>query len=123
MSLRRTDPFLKDQCRYGDNTCIVEKGKDRGKRGIIYEVTCNACREPIDPQNQVKESRKPGGQPRPNYVGMTRTSAHCRMPGHLSGLRAKSNSNPLHRHDVEGHLGEPQEYTARILASKRKHCH
>ena len=28
MSLRRTDPFLKDQCSYVDKTCIVEKGKD-----------------------------------------------------------------------------------------------
>ena len=45
MFLRRTDPFLKDQCRYGDPTCIVEKGKDCGIMGIIYEVTCNACRE------------------------------------------------------------------------------
>ena len=76
--------------------------------------------EPIEPQNKVKESRKPGGQARPNYVGMTRTSAHCRMQGHLSGQRAKSKSNPLHRHDVEGHQGEPQEYTARILASEQK---
>ena len=120
MSLRRTDPFMKEECRFGDETCMVEKGKDCGKMGVIYEVTCNACREPIDPQSQVKESRKPGGQPRPNYVGMTRTSAHCRMQGHLSGQRTKSKSNPLHRHDVEGHQGIPQQYSCRILASEQK---
>ena len=42
------------------------------------------------------------------------------MQGHLSGQRTKSKSNPLHKHDVEGHQGEPQQYTARILASEQK---
>ena len=55
-----------------------------------------------------------------NYVGKSRTSAHWRMQGHLSGQRSRSNSNPLYRHDVEGHEGIPQEYTARILATEGK---
>ena len=41
------------------------------------------------------------------------------MQGHLSGQRAKSNSNPLHRHDVEAHGGVPQQYECRILARER----
>ena len=44
---------------------------------------------------------------------------HCRMQGHLSGQRAKSKSNPLHRHDVEAHNGIPQLYKCRILARER----
>ena len=42
------------------------------------------------------------------------------MQGHLSGQRTKSKSNPLHRHDVEGHQGIPQQYSCRILASEQK---
>ena len=99
---------------------MVEGDKDCAKMGIIYEITCNSCMEPVNPGDKTKESRGPGGQARKNYVGMTRTSAHWRMQGHLSGQRAKSNSNPLHRHDVEGHQGVPQLYTTRILAVEGK---
>ena len=74
----------------------------------------------MDPDDTTKESRGPGGQNRKNYVGMTRTSAHWRMQCHLSGQRSKASSNPLHRHDVEGHQGVPQQYTTRILAQEGK---
>lgn len=87
--------------------------------GAIYEITCNACSETLD-LSKAKETRKPGGQGRPNYIGLTRTSVHCRTQGHLRGQKAKTKSNPLHRHDIEGHGGHPQEYTARIMARERQ---
>ena len=41
------------------------------------------------------------------------------MASHLKGQRAKSNSNPLYRHDRDHHHGEPQEYLTRILGRER----
>ena len=61
----------------------------------------------------------PGGQHRENYIGMTATSVHWRMQGHLSGQRAKSQNNPLHRHDEMRHQGVPQSYTTRIVRKER----
>ena len=57
---------------------------------------------------------------------MTRTSLHNRMLAHLKGQRMKSNSNPLHRHDLEVHQGTVQTYTSTVLATEAKivrlHC-
>ena len=66
-----------------------------------------------------KDNRGPGKQGKLNYIGMTSTSVHCRMQGHLSGQRAKLKSNPLHRHDQESHGGQEQKYTTRILRRER----
>ena len=55
-----------------------------------------------------------------SYVGMTMTSVHNRMYGHLSGQKYKHTSNPLYRHDIEYHNGCPQKYTTRILARDRR---
>ena len=41
------------------------------------------------------------------------------MLGHLEGKRSKSMKNPLYRHDVANHSGEPQEYTTRIILKEK----
>ena len=88
--------------------------------GAIYEITCSTCTEPVQGGGEAQESsRDPGGQPRYNYIGMTSTSVHCRMLGHLDGQKARSGSNPLHRHDTKVHNGEPQVYTTRIIRKER----
>ena len=116
--LRRSDPFKVEGCRFGDTKCFVEPGKDCTAMGAIYKITCKSCREKVDPPIS-KEPRDPGGQKLDNYIGMTTTSVHWRMAGHLKGQKAKSSSNPLHRHDQEAHGGEPQEYLTRILGRER----
>ena len=121
-SLKKTDPFRQETCRFLDPTCIVEKGKDCALMGCIYEITCDACEDPVDlttggPLD--KDTKDPGKQRRPNYVGMTSTSVHWRMQGHLSGQKSKSSGNPLWRHDSETHGGNPQTYTTRILRRER----
>ena len=113
--LRKTDPFFSQSCRFGDKSCIVEQKKDCSTMGIIYEITFNNCKDPIEGLEPTKESRSPGGQTRMNYVGMTSTSAHCRMTSHLAGQKSKSSHNPLFRHDRDSHEGIPQNYTMRIL--------
>ena len=89
--------------------------------GTIYEITCNECKEPVDPDSCLGQhrSKQPGGQPRHNYVGSSRTSLHQRMLAHMRGQRQKQGSNPLHRHDVEIHEGQQQEYTARVIGREQ----
>ena len=57
------NPFFPGECRFKDPNCPVEKGKDCATQGVLYEITCNACKDPVDPQEEdVKETRKPVGQ-------------------------------------------------------------
>ena len=94
----------------------MEQGKDCGAMGNIYEITCVKCQESVTQEHGEQISRQPGGQLGPNYIGMTMTSAHCRMDSHLKGQLAKTQSNPLHRHDRDHHNGQVQEYKMRILS-------
>ena len=103
------------QCRIRDPNCIVEQTKDCSKTGILYEITCLTCNAKVDSPSV---SRSPGQCKAPNYVGMTRTSAHQRMSNHLQGQRSKSTNNPLHRHDCNDHNGEVQMYRMRILRAE-----
>ena len=119
IGLKRSDPFRHDQCRFGSDKCIIEKGKDCSTMGVIYEITCKNCQENITIENGPQDSRKPGGQLGPNYIGMTMTSAHCRMTDHLKGQRQKRESNPLYRHDRDDHGGMEQEYSMRILTREQ----
>ena len=99
---------------------MVESSKDCAQMGAIYEITCDDCKEPINLDIEVDlRSRDPGQQNRINYIGMTRTSVHCRMLGHLKGQKAKSSANPLWRHDEKVHNGIFQKYTTRIMCKER----
>ena len=118
-TLRRTDPFHPGTCRFQDPNCIVETGKDCAQTGCIYEITCSSCQEAVA-QDKTKDSRQTGTQEGHNYIGMTMSSVHSRMKDHLKGQRAKSNSNPLWRHDQEYHEGEPQRYKTRILNREQR---
>ena len=66
-----------------------------------------------------QETRRPGGQGRPNYIGMTMTSIHCRMASHLQGQKSGTKTNPLFRHDRDSHGGQKQKYLARVIAKER----
>ena len=118
--LKKKDPFRPNNCRFQDKNCPVNPRQDCADMGAVYEITCNLCKEPVHQGgSQVQDSKDPGAQHRYNYIGMTSTSVHCRMLGHLEGQRARSNSNPLHRHDKEVHQSEPQTYTTRIIRKER----
>ena len=118
--LKVNDPFKPRTCRFGDSECLVEPGKDCATMGIIYEITCLSCNQEVGQVPGERESRQPGGQHAPNYVGMSMTSAHSRMKDHLVGQRAKRDSNPLHRHDRDKHNGEVQRYVTRIIGREQR---
>ena len=82
--IKRSDPFRKEEYRYGDESCIVENNKDCTQMGVIYLITYNQCKEPVNLDVEADPmSRDPGQQNRYNYIGMTQTSEHCRMLSHL----------------------------------------
>ena len=118
-AIRKADPFRSENCRFRDPACIVEKSRDCALQGCVYEITCDSCTLPIDDSLQTKETRDPGGQARPNYVGMTMSSVHARMKDHLRDQRSRMKKSPMHRHDLEAHQGVPQSYTTRILTRER----
>ena len=120
-SLRRSDQLYTGECRYGDQECLVKNGTDCGATGCLYEITCESCREPLDPDQATgKETKAPGVQSMLNYVGMSMTSMHCHMLGHRQGQKYQQLSNPLHRHYLEHHNDPKQEYSARILTREQK---
>ena len=90
------------------------------RKGVCTLTGCcllTTCQVPID--KDLKETRDPGGQSKPNYVGMTMCSAHSRMKDHLKSQRAKASHSPMWRHDLEFHNGEHQIYKTRILTRER----
>ena len=98
--VRKNDPFFTGGCRFGDPGCPVKEGVDCGQSGCLYEATCMTCVQPVDlSNNQERDSREPGCQPRYNYIGMSMTSLHNRASGHLKGQKYKQPGNPLYRHD------------------------
>ena len=102
--VRKNDPFFEGGCKYGDESCMTHHNVDCSKSGVIYEITCNSCDQPVCETDTLEStSTDPGGQPRHNYVGMTMTSVHNRMCGHLAGQKYKHSNNPLYRHDTEYH--------------------
>ena len=80
--LKVSELFKPNGCRFGYQTCMIEEGKDCSAMGVIYKITCDACQETIK-ENDQEVKRHPGGQPGPNYVGLTATSIHCRMASHF----------------------------------------
>ena len=42
------------------------------------------------------------------------------MQSHLKLMNTKSNSNPLHRHNVDGHGGEVQDYICEVIGKEKK---
>ena len=65
-------------------------------------------------------SKKDKESVKPSYVGLTRTSVHSRMLAHKANHLSKHSSNPMHRHDLDKHNGNIQEYTCQIIGRERK---
>ena len=97
----------------------MDQNVDCSKSRVIYEITYEKCDQPVNGVHN-DASTDPGGQAKYNYIGMSMTSVHNRMCGHLKGQKYKHNNNPLYRHDAEHHEGVPQLYKTRIVASEQK---
>ena len=83
---------------FGDINCVVSPEYRCDTVGVIYRIECSIC------ITEVLDSRLTD-----HYIGMTRTSVHNRMNGHLKDQKAKKTSCPLYRHDLDKHEGEPKK--------------
>ena len=121
MGLKKTDPRETQGCQFGDDDCWIE-GNKCSAMGSIYVVTCNTCKEVLDPE--VKEIPDiPGGVKSSHYLGMTWTSLHNRHKDHRQKHLARSESNVMVKHDKECHDGVMQQYTAKFVKSVRSLLH
>ena len=121
LGLKVSNPVRTEGCQFGDNACIVKKG-DCSTMGCIYCITCNKCNEELDINIKQVPSSK-GGMKSSHYLGMTMTSAHNRMLAHRQGHVSKKNNNPLHKHDLEAHNGDVQQYSATVVQKEGSLLH
>ena len=87
-----------------------------------YVIRCKACKDKLDPDEK-ENPQKPGGILSSHYIGLTATSVHNRMIDHRRGHLRKDPKNPLHRHDIEKHGGQIQQYETSVIQSDRGLLH
>ena len=103
-----SDPLRPKGCVFGDTQCMVDPDFRCDTAGIIYKINCVDCMEEIDDSEN------------DYYVGMTRTTVHARMLGHLKDQKSKLKKSPLYRHDLDRHDGRTQKYMTSIIGRERK---
>ena len=75
----------------------------------MYSIQCNTCEALVEDDRETSR-----------YIGMTRTTLHNRMLGHLKDQRYKKSKSLLHCHDTLCHGGIPQRYTMKSRGSDKK---
>ena len=88
----------------------------------VYLIRCKSCHEKLDPDEK-ETPQKPRGIHSSHYIGLTTTSVHNRMIDHREGHRRRDPKNPLHKHDLDKHNGEIQQYVTSIIQSDRGLLH
>ena len=121
LGLKVSDPRKTEGCQFGDPECWV-LGNKCSTMGCTYCVTCDTCKEVLDPE--IKEIvSKPGGVKSSNYIGMCAVTLHNRHKTHREQHQKKNPSNVMHKHDVEKHNGDRQKYTAKLIQTDRGLLH
>ena len=106
LGLRERDPFRQLGCQFKDPTCMVDPKTDCSQQGQVYVITCNVCQTEVrDTTRSGQRSTDPGGEPNPNYVGMTGTSLHARAISHTMAIKCLDNKNAMAKHTIEIHQG------------------
>ena len=119
LGLKIRDPFRQEECRFKDTKCRVDPKTDCSQQGRVYIITCNGCPEPVEGAVANGKVTEPGGEVRPNYVGMTGTSLHARSLAHTSSIKYKVNSNAMAKHMSEEHEGQDMGFTMKPMSSHR----
>ena len=89
IGLLRPDPMKPAGCTFGDARCMVDRSQNCDKSGVMYSIQCNTCEVLVEDDRETS-----------SYIGMTRTTLHNRMLGHLKDQHYKKSISPLHRHDT-----------------------
>ena len=104
---------------FKDRNCRVDKKTDCSQQDRVYIITCNGCPEPVEGAESRGKTNEPGGETRPNYVGMTGTSLHSRSLAHTASVKYKNTSNAMARHMVDEHGGLDQGFMMKPMSSHR----
>ena len=90
--------------------------------GLHFCVTCDICKELLDPE--VKENgSKPGVVKSSHYIGMCAVTLHKRHKTHREQHQKRNPNNVMVKHEKEKHNGEVQNYTARLIQSDKGLLH
>ena len=115
------DPKQTEGCQFGDQDCWVE-GNKCANMDCVYCVTCNGCKEILDPE--IKEVLSiPGGVKSSNYIGMCMVSLHNRQLTHRTEHKAHNKSNAMVKHEIDKHDGQIQNYTCRMVTVEKGLLH
>ena len=117
LGLKKTDPCPTDGCQFGDRECWVE-GNKCSSMGSIYCITCNTCKQVLDPEIREVPSIS-GGIKSAHYIGMSATSLHNRHKSHREGHQAGLKTNVMVKHDKDCHGGIVQDYTVKLVQTER----
>ena len=121
LGLKVTDPRKTEGCQFGDPECWV-KGDKCSTMGCTYCVTCDTCKQVLDPE--VKEVlSKPGGVKSSHYIGICAVSLHNRHKTHREQHNKRNPSNVMVKHEEEKHNGERQNYTAKLIQTDKGLLH
>ena len=83
---------------------------------------CKSCKSRLEP-DQKEYPQKPGGIHSSHFLGLMSTSVQKSILDHRTGHRRKDAKNPLHRHDIDKHNGQVQQYETSVIQSDRGLLH
>ena len=119
--LKVLDPRKTEGCQFGDPECWVQ-GDKCSSMGCVYCVTCNTCKETLDPEVREAPSNA-GGVKSNHYIGMCAVSLHNRHKTHREQWKARNKKNVMVKHEEEVHNGIAQEYTAKLVSTEKGLLH
>ena len=122
--IAKDDPFIKQGCDFGDQTCIV--GPGCRKVSQTYKVLCETCdpqqqQQPRDHRRRPQAAQVVAGSRRVRYIGQTGTSLHWRQSGHKAD---KGSALTKHKQAAHGdHQQPPASYRMRPIRGSKTVLH
>ena len=78
IGLLKPDLMKQVCCTFGDDRCMVDRSQNCDKSGVMYSIQCNTCEALVEDDRETS-----------CYIGMTQTTLHNRMLGHLKDQRIR----------------------------------
>ena len=99
----KSDPFRKGGCQF-EEKCPISENQSCTDARVVYQFDCKQCAENLDDQTKL-----------PVYIGTTGHSAHKRAMEHMTAVRGGVTSNPLVKHSILAHGGDPPQFNFKTL--------
>ena len=105
----RSNPWKKRHCRRREcQTCDHKNPGQLGKcrsEGILYKIECRKCK------GEDKDIK---------YIGESSRTSYERFKEQIDGAKNNDKRNPLHKHNINEHNGEKQEFMMTVLQTFKK---